>query len=222
MIKSIVSVSLALASLFASSNAFSACYIVGEASIRGRPDFRPVSSGAWDPNAATAEQTWNDTETLRYNGSELGSSLGVSEDTNKAYRGPAQAGFSIFGPYASTQGSQTSIKGHIRVSIAWNPDMAEVCTKHKTRIGQDRVCVEKGLVPLPTSFVVDISTNVGQAVPYSAQFTSVNSLGNTFIDMPELICDGGIDSYEVRIHSHNGGSGEFIVHELVVDKSWKY
>jgi hypothetical protein len=215
--KSIVLASLLSTTLFANHQAFAGCRVGPTAHIQnGAQQILPAvlpSQGA--DSEIALRPVWDDTLDIPLMGDRLGTDIGVREGTDIVARGPVRGGFVAFvGNDIAAQGSLNEIESFIRVSINWSPDTREVCTKHKTVFGKGRKCVEKGIETLPTSFIVDITTDGGTVVHYRAQFNNVNNVQNALIVMPKLQCDTPINHYEARISGLAGGSVEFKVHQM--------
>lgn len=219
MKKTLVNFSLAVGFSW-SSLAVAGCYVDGHASIRGYPQFTPVSPTS---QGAMPEYTWDQTESRSYVGSELATESGYMFGTDLKFNKKAELSRVLsYGIFEDVPGSKTGIQAHMRVSINWTPDQYQSCVNHKTKWNGERVCTERKNFNLPTSFVVDLATNHGIFVPYTTVFTNVNCLSNVWIDLPKLVCDGEITAYEPRIRNLSGGTVDFTVHEAVVEKMWKY
>jgi len=203
-----------------SGNSFANCIVKGEAGMR------KAQTNGWELRIQPGPNgyIWDDSQNDPYYGNALGSSIGgVVEGNDLVFRGRPTTGGFAYGIYPSVSGSRTAIQASMLVSIDWKPDAREVCTAHKfDKWTQKRTCVQKGIENVPTSFVVDITTNANGRPHYSKQFNNVNSLNRYWIDMPELICDGDINLYEARILDLNGGEVTFKVHQMEFNKYWRY
>lgn len=163
---------------------------------------------------------WSDT--FAKLGSELRTSTGVIEGNDIIFRGRPAVGGLVYGAYPDWDGSEVVAQARLEVSINWKPDAKEVCTKHKTVFGKGRKCVQKGLEDFPTSFVLDMTTDVGQHRYYIHSFQNVNQLSHGMIVTPQLRCLGPINKFEVRILDLNGGEVEFKVHKVEYTAFGKY
>lgn len=212
--KSLLAFSLAFHSLLLPHVAFAACFVRGEAAIPGLPG----------SIAGTAESSmiWDDNERITFTGDQLPSQLGQAEGENLVYRGPAVPGFVVFGPYENVKGFQTAAQPSLRFSIDWSPDGEEYCSNKKKVFSKGNKCVEKSWRAFPTSFTVDITAKAGTQIIYQKQFDNIHQVRFGRLDLPSVECDGAIEGLEVRIRDLQGGSGTFTIHELMVDKYWKY
>lgn len=215
--KTLFSVTLSLSSIFLSQSASASCFYRGEASIRGLPGVGIMSVAA----TAESEELWDDTERVTFKGDRLFSQIAHLEGPDLVYQGPAIPGFLSFGPYEDIKGVQTSAQASIRFSIEWTPDGEEYCSKKKLVPFKGNKCVEKSWRSFPTSFAVDIAARGGSEVYYRKQFDNVHNVRLGLIDLPSIQCDGNLEGLEVRIVDLQGGSGTFIVHEVMIDKYWK-
>lgn len=195
-----------------------------------------VEGGAFipglDPNASTGEGqpvlgAWDQTETIDYPAAHLAGSIGGPSGSDRFYSGPANgSGAVLYGPYRDFVGiSELGLSSKIDFSTDWRPDGYEYCSKHKTKWNGARVCVEKRIAYHETSFVVDITQNLNGVLGtpiYSKVFKNVNTFSRGTIYLPNIRCFGDVNSLEVRIHSLQGGSVDFTVHNLSLDARWRY